>query len=815
MNKLYIIIVSLFVFLLAGCNGHNEDESDNTPQTVTKIELSIFDSNGVAKHSFSKNDTITLQAKVTDENNTIVPNRAVSFSASVGSLPVTSKLTNSEGIAIVYITNEELALGAGSAIATIDELTTLTIDYEFVEPTVVPTQPSLTTTMSFNGESVNLFKADQEVQISTKLTDADGKGIANQIILFTADIGTLNITTALTNSQGVASVTLTGSDENDAVIGAGVLTSSYAIEENVNINSTFNYQILPADTVIDSDIRLGYFDDNNNFIEGKIALSIADKTISAGGTLGLSVSLIDSNGDLLVTPLPVTFNSNCVQNGNANIDESVLSINGTAHSTFEDIDCAGRSGTDDIIFASVTVNDITHTISETIIINGEQLGSIEFISAVPSEIVLKGTGGQDQQETSTLTFKVKSQLGNVLPQQEVKFALSTSAGGISLSRSSGFTNSQGLVSTQVSAGTVPTAVRVTASATMDVNNEVISVQTSSDLLSINTGLPEQRSMTIAADIVNPEAHNISGTEAIITVWLSDNFNNHVPDGTTVNFTTEGGNIEPSCSTTNGSCSVTWTSSEPRVADHRVTILATALGHETFFDTNGNNIFDDADGVAILDIGTANNPNIDSGLDNYPPKASGFVDMSEAWRDDDEDSIYDLGETFLDFNNDGVFSSADGKFNGPQCQGNNCAAEGKRSIHVRKALKLVMASSGAEYKLTNGTGSITYANTLTGYNSPLTDVANGESQSFIFSFADTGSPNQTMPFGTTVSISLSSGTIQGQLEYTVANTIQPGFRTMNFSVLQEAGNDPQTVILTITITSPSGVITSLSRDLKLL
>jgi len=816
MNKLYLVVVSFFVFLLVACNGHNEDESENLPQTVTKIELSILDSNGVAQHSFNTNDIITLQAKVTDENNAVVPNRAVSFSASVGSLAITSKLTNSEGLAVVYLTNDDLILGAGSVDATIDELTTLTKDYEFVESTVVDISPNLTTTVTLNNESVNVFKADEEVQISATLTDGNGQGIANKIIMFTADIGTLNMATALTNSQGVASVTLSASDTgSESVIGAGVITSSYAIEENINISSTFNYQILPADSIIDSDIRIGYFDENSDFIEGKIALSIEDNMISAGGTLGLSVNLIDKNGDLLVTPIPVTFISNCVQNGNARIDESVLSINGTAHSTFEDVDCAGRDGADDIIFASVTVNEITHTASETVTINGEQLGSIEFIAAEPSEIVLKGTGGQNQQETSTLTFKVKSQLGNVLAQQEVNFALSTAVGGINLSRISGFTNSQGLISTQISAGTVPTAVRVTASASMDVNGENITVQSQSDLLSINTGLPEQRSMTIAADILNPEAHNISGEKSMISVWLSDNFNNPAPDGTTVNFTTEGGNIEPSCVTTNGSCSVTWTSSEPRVTDHRVTILATALGHETFFDTNGNNIFDDADGNPILDVGTSNDPNIDSGLDNYAPKPSGFVDMSEAWRDDNENSRFDTGETFLDFNNDGSFSTADGKFNGPQCQGANCATENMRSIHVRKALKLVMASSAAEYKLTNGTGGTTYVNSLTGYNTSLPDIPNGGSQVFIFSFADTGSPNQTMPKGTTVNISLSSGTIQGETDYTVANTNQSGFRTMNFSVTQETGSAPQTAILTITITSPNGFVTSVTRDLTLL
>jgi len=813
MKKLYSALIAIFMFFsLVGCNGPVDNSDESTPQIVANIEFSLLDSEGNPKQSFAKNETITLQAKVTDENNAIVTNKAVSFLASIGTLAIDTKLTNSDGIAIVFVTNESLSLGAGSANAIIGDISSSAIDYEFVESDLSDVAANLTTSMTLNDESVNQFKSNQEVQVTSVLTDGNGQAIANKIITFSADIGTLSTTSVLTNSQGVANVTLSGNENN---IGAGVLTSSYALDSNTSINSTFNYQILSADAVIDSDIRLGYFDENNSFVEGVIELSIADKSISAGGTLGLSVDLVDENGDLIVLPIPVTFTSNCVQNGSASIDESVLSINGSASSTFADISCAGTTGTDDVLLASVAVNNITNTASETITINGEQLGSIEFVSAEPTSIVLKGTGGQNKQETSTLTFKVKSQLGNVLAQQEVNFTLSTSVGGISLSRTSGFTNSQGLVTTQVSAGTVPTAVRVTAVASMDFNGDMVEVQSQSDLLSINTGLPEQRSMTIAASKLNPEAHNISGEESIITVWLSDNFHNPVPDGTTVNFTTEGGTVEPSCSTVNGSCSVTWTSSDPRVADHRITILATALGHETFFDTNGNNIFDDADGDPILDAGDSNDLNVDSGFGNYPAQASGFIDMSEAWRDDNENSVYDNGETFIDFNEDSTFSNADSLFNGPQCQGANCAAATMRNTHVRKALRLVMASSSAELRLTNGDGSIVYQDSLTGDSAPLNDVANGGSQEFNFYFADTGIPNQTMPLGTSVSISLSSGSLQGLTEFTVGNNNQQGFSRMNFFVIQEAGNEPQTAVLTMNITSPNGFITSLSRSISLL
>jgi len=811
MKKLYLVLASFFAFLLLGCNGHNEDSTQSSSQTATTLELSILDNGGNAKLSFEKNEIITLQAKLTDENDAIIANKAINFSASIGSLAITSKLTNSEGIAIVHLTNDALSLGAGSASATVAELSAISIDYEFVDfSTAVILAPSLTTVMLLESTAVNQFKADQQVQITSTLLDSDGLPIGNEIITYTADIGTFSTTTALTNAQGIANVNLSSSD---SVIGAGVLTSSYTFDEDTTISNNFNYQILSADAVINSDVRLGFFDANNDFVEGKIELSIDE--ISAGGTLGLSVDVVDENGDLIATPIPVTFTSTCVQNENANIDESVLSINGTANSTFSDIDCAGTTGTEDLVIATVSVNDITNTANETINISGEQLGSIEFISAEPASIVLKGTGGQNQQETSTVTFQVKSQLGNVLAQQAVNFALSTEVGGISLSSDSGFTNSQGLITTQVSAGTVPTAVRVTASANMDFNGEVITVNSQSDLLSINTGLPEQRSMTISSNVLNPEAGNINGVASTITVWLSDSFHNPVPDGTTVNFTTEGGSIQPSCITANGSCSVTWRSGEPRVDDHRITILATALGHETFFDTNGNNIFDNADGDPILDIGTSFDPNIDSGIGNYAAESSGFLDMSEAWRDDNENSIYDSGETFLDYNNDELFSTADGKFNGPQCEGSNCADESIRSIHVRKALRLVMASSAAETRLTNSDDSVIYQDSLTGSSASLADVPNGGSQEFNFYFADTGTPNQTMPFGTTVEITLSAGTLQGLTSFTVGNNSSAGFSKMNFFVIQAVGELAQTAVLTMTITSPNGFVTSISRSIELL
>mgnify|MGYP000633630360 CR=1 FL=1 len=795
MKMRYTALLLTCLTLLLGCNGKSgENEPTPEPATATSIVLAIQNSDGEAQSSFDKNETIQLVATVFDQYSAPMTNQRVNFTADLGALSPDSKLTDASGQAMVTITNETLAIGAGTATATLLELTGLG-HYEYINNDVADVPASISTELLLNGAPVNQFKADQQVQIRTQLTDEDNQPLINQIISYTADIGTLSAATALTDSSGIATVTLSGSDD----IGAGVVTAVYNESESSTPTNRINYQVIPADAVVvDSEVRLGYFNESDEFVEGEIQLSVANNSISAGGTLGLSVDLVDSENKRVNAPTPVAFTSNCVQNGNASIDENVFSIKGNAKATFEDINCAGTAGTEDVLIASITVNGITNTASANIEITGEQLGSIEFISAEPTSIVLKGTGGQGKQETSTLTFLVKSELGNVLAQQEVEFSLDTSVGGITLSRGSGLTNSQGLVTTQVSAGSVPTAVRVTAKASMTFNGEQIYVQTQSDLLSINTGLPEQRSLTLSASVLNPEADGYNGETSTITAQLADNFNNPVPDGTTVNFTTEGGVIEPSCSTVNGACSVTWTSAEPRVDDHRITILATALGHETFFDTNGNNTFDDADGSAITDA------MVSSGFGRHNAEPSGFVDMSEAWRDDNENIAYDAGEVFLDYDNSQSFSGPDALFNGPQCQGSTCAAADMQAIHVRKALILIMSGSFALYELADSSDSTVYESNIgNGTSNPIPDIADGGSNTFTFSFSDTAL--QALPLGTTISVSSSAGELQGTTSFTMANTNATA-HAFQFALVNPLDGAPETALLSISISTPKGHVT---------
>jgi hypothetical protein len=98
----------------------------------------------------------------------------------------------------------------------------------------------------------------------------------------------------------------------------------------------------------------------------------------------------------------------------------------------------------------------------------------------------------------------------------------------------------------------------------------------------------------------------------VTARLSDHFHNPVPDGTAVYFTTNGGAIQPSCTTVGGACTVNWISQNPRPQNGpisllgRPTILVYAIGEESFVDANGNGVADagPCSAVSIPGVGQA-------------------------------------------------------------------------------------------------------------------------------------------------------------------------------------------------------------------
>ncbi|XOV79560.1 MAG: Ig-like domain-containing protein [Aestuariibacter sp.] len=797
-------------------------------ETILSLTVRDASCNTVTSPSFTTNQNICVQALLSTDG-APVSSEVVSFTlaGSPGSLSTSSALTNSLGIAQVIISNEDANAGASSVSASFSSLTE-SANYEYLAlPPEVSLIPEIQISMYQNGNQISRFRAEEQVQIQALVLDADDAPVADAIVTFSLQGSgpVLSPTTALTNSSGIAQVGMTADDNS---LGAFAVQASVTLD-SFEFTDSLNFEVQASDTVIDeSATRFGHIDSEGNFVEGIIGSSAevdGEVVISAGATVGFTVALVDEQDNRLQTPTPVSFTSNCVSNGQATIDATVTTINGVASATFEDINCAGSSGNSDQIIASVVINNTTLTITRELTIQPENIGSVSFVSATPDEIVLSGTGGQNSASVSTLVFQVNGELGNPLAQQQVNFALNTTTGGLTLSPSSGLTNSSGQVSTRVTAGSVPTAVRVTATAT---GSDGSVIRTQSDLLSVNTGLPDQNSFSMSSTLLNPEAFSIDGQTATITVRLADSFNNPVPNGTTVNFTTEGGTIESTCSTgedeagdidqdaeNTGTCSVTWTSSNPRPNDHRITILATAIGHETLFDSNGNNAYDDADGGPILDTS-------DAGFSVSQYGETGFVDMSEAWRDDDEDENKDPSEIFIDYNNNGSFDAADGLFSGPQCTaGSMCGEDESATLHVRKSLVMIMSGSNALWRLyfaaPNDPDYFNDANVAVTNDPNVTasgdlNIPDDETRQITLVYYDEA--EQLLPAGTAVGVVNTDNSIGTTID-TVANSNRrensavPGSLVVIGNLTNQTGAESSSSSFSFVIDSPAGIRTNVN------
>ena len=521
-------------------------------------------------------------------------------------------------------------------------------------------------------------------------------------------------------------------------------------------------------------------------------------SISALGTTSVSVNVY-SNLVLVTTPQTITFSS---PSASANPPRAVLTssastINGIATVSYRDINCAGT----DLVTASTG----TISSSATITVAASAAGSIQFISANPTTISLKGTGGI---EVSQVTFKVVDVGGSPIPGKTVLFTLSTNTGGITLTPTpnSATSGSDGLVVTNVNAGVVSTPVRVTASTSGVPSTTTLSTQ--SNVLTITTGIPDQDSFSLSAVETNIEGALYDNVTTTLNILLADHFNNPVPDGTAINFTAEGGSVEGSCVAKGGTggCPVIFKSQNPRPANGRVTVLAYAVGEESFLDLDG-------DGLA------SKVNSIDGTTELVESNGITSSDMPEAFRDDNENGTRQANETFIDFNSSGGYDLADGVFNGVLCKeppngtssSGTCSAA-KKTIHVRASNVIIFSGSFARINASVASIDLDPPGTL------AADSGCGPTQTVDYRIVD--SNNNSMPVGTTITFTADNGTVVGPSVITVPNDTNnyPLVTDYNYSVSIKgdgainAGactNPTLNGSLTVTVKTPKNNVRSLS------
>ena len=170
-------------------------------------------------------------------------------------------------------------------------------------------------------------------------------------------------------------------------------------------------------------------------------------------------------------------------------------------------------------------------------------------------------------------------------------------------------------------------------------------------ITTNPGVVSQRNFEVGAVdpfplVVDLDNNQFIGLTVDIVVQIGDQKNQLVTDEHTVFFKTQWGLIQPSCVTVDGGCSVEWRTSkfENIPATNTNIIVAWTVGEESFNDTNGNGIFDDAD-TTFEDL---EEPFLDINLDGVFDGAGGdkLIDVVNGNDLTGINGVHDIGDTFL-------------------------------------------------------------------------------------------------------------------------------------------------------------------------
>ena len=498
------------------------------------------------------------------------------------------------------------------------------------------------------------------VTATATLTDANGAVVQGAIVTFaaTSDIITFTPTsaTALTDASGVASIVLNAASVDST--GATSITASAPVTTS---GTTTTVTSAPVGIAVNgASVTLG-------------ALTLGSPSISSYGTSSVSIPVF-IDGASATVPISVTFTSSCVSAGKATLSSPVTTISGTATSTYKDNNCA--SGTD-LITASVT----GASASAIITVATPATSNIQFVSATPSIIGTSTTSAASLPTSSVVKFKVVDSSNNGKSGVLVDFTIlpASAPGGITLSATQATSDSNGEVTTTLSSGTVPTPIWVVATV------HGTSLKSQSNTLTITTGLPTQDFFSLSVEKPNIEGWGYNFKTSKLSIIASDRLGEPVPDGTVINFITEGCQITPAyCTTISGTCYVTFTSADSRPANGRVTVLASALGEKSFVDTtgNGNNVYVSGDT---------------------------FYDLGDPYIDANENGLWDTGETFISMGGSGNCYTQPGNLpltgeygtlgNIPSVAGTCSGVWG--TAYVRRSAVMVLSGSTASLSPTSG------------------------------------------------------------------------------------------------------------------
>ena len=496
-----------------------------------------------------------------------------------------------------------------------------------------------------------------------------------------------------------------------------------------------------------------------NFSTSASNVSLTNMTASPNNIAALGTSLVSVVGlvnGVASSGVVVNFNSGSC--GSFSPSSTTTDGSGLATSTYQSLSNCG--GTPVIVTASATgATDITKTIS----IAAARATNILFDSLTPLTGKIFVFNASSGVKSAVLKFRVVDSTGVTgLASRAVSFSLSNNAiaAGVTFSSSatSGVpTDNSGYVSIAIASGNVPVGVVVTA--TLDSDN---TVSASSNNLAITTGVPTQLSADISASVHSLEALTNSGLSTILRFSVQDRFGNDVPDNTVVSFRASAGVVTGgSCVLTNSVCRVTYVAQGTPPNNGRAVILAYLDGEESFVDSNGDGLY------------TSGEP---------------FFDTGEAYMDTDGSYTYNIGDILVPGGTTGSAACADFVNSYPSVS-NTCDGVWSSNIKVRKQIIITWASSTSSISLIG-------SRAASGFQVKVKDSQNSTT-------------DNAMPSGTTVAAAITSPaspvcTISSVVQNVVASGAVGGtVHAINLS----GASDCTTVMVTVTVTTPKGSVTT--------
>ena len=518
------------------------------------------------------------------------------------------------------------------------------------------------------------------------VTDIDGQPVSNALVTFEGAnliFGTSNAA-ILTNENGEANISVKPLD--NTTTGSYQLKASASYENLTATTPSYNFSLQTLDVVLTN-------------------IALSSSNLKSGGNTNITLKTKDAVSNTNQNNISVTFDASC---GTFDNDSIVSSNQGDVSATYQAIDdngnlCEGEQ--------TITVAPVSNPANrQTVTINIEGVEASSIVYTTTNDVQL-GANNSGSSRSGNIEFTVYSN-GRPAANQRVQISKVFAPADFSFVKLGNQTpetvtsDSQGRVNINLYPGALPGPVEIKA--TLTSNNSVFAL---SKNVSVATGRATQNGFSVSLS-KNVLAMGVDGDIATITARLVDRVGNPVPNGTVVSFVSEGGRVIPNCATSNGQCSVEFSTQNPRPVDDRISVIAYVEGDKSYIDVNGDNMYSAGVDILVKNIG-------------------------DFFRDDNENNQYDnnLGE-FVYRRNASNLACGDSSFSSPNIAG---TCDDRLDAILRSQVVLGLASN---IPLFPRLGDELPANSLRNLDSPV---------KINFKMYGNGAQTVSMPSGTSISI----------------------------------------------------------------